>query len=77
MSFFFFNNYETMKLNPKTFNKTGYTLLYAAIFYFVLFIFASFFLGNSEKIDEINNRNINRTYSINDEEKSPLLESNI
>jgi hypothetical protein len=66
-----------MKLNPKTFNKTGYTLLYAAVFYFILFIFASFFMGNSEKIEQINNETVNGKFSINDEEKQPLLESNI
>ncbi len=66
-----------MKLNPKTFNKTGYTLLYAAVFYFILFIFASFFMGNSEKIEQINNGTVNGKFSINDEEKQPLLESNI
>lgn len=66
-----------MKLNPKTFNKTGYTLLYAAVFYFILFIFASFFMGNSEKIEQINNETVNGKFSVNDEEKQPLLESNI
>ncbi len=66
-----------MKLNPKTFNKTGYTLLYAAVFYFILFIFASFFMGNNEKIEQSNEGNINRNFTFSDEEKQPLLESNI
>ena len=63
-----------MKLNPKTFNNTGYTLLYAAIFYFILFIFYSFYMGKSEK-NEV--ENVKNTFSnINDEEQ-PLLEGNI
>ena len=51
-----------------------YTLLYAAIFYFILFIFSSFFMGKSEK-NEV--ENVKNTFSnINDEEQ-PLLEGNI
>ena len=52
MSYFAFNNYESMKLNINNCNQSGKTLLYAAIFYFFLFIIASF-MGNEKK--EINN----------------------
>ena len=48
MSYFAFNNYEPMKLNINNYNQRGKTLLYAALFYFFLFIVASF-MGNDKK----------------------------
>ena len=53
LSYLAFNNYESMKLNIN-YKQSGKTLLYAAIFYLILFFISTFMMGK----DEQNKRNI-------------------
>ena len=79
LSCFAFNNYESMHLEQTKHIKIGFSLFLAAVFYFFLFLFVSFFLGkkNIEIID--NNRNIEmeqiryNNIIINNEENQALL----
>ena len=52
LSYLAFNNYESMKLNLN-YNQSGKTLLYAAIFYLILFLISTFMMGKEENKGEI------------------------
>jgi Na+/melibiose symporter-like transporter len=57
LSCFAFKNYESMHLKKHKFNEIGFSLFYAAIFYFLLFLFISFYLNkNNNNINNINNQ---------------------
>ena len=54
LSYFAFNNYESMKLNINTYNQSGKTLLYSAIFYLFVFLYSTFIMEserNEKNID--------------------------
>ena len=57
LSCFAFNNYESMHLKKTKSYEIGFSLFYAAIFYFLLFLFISFYLNkNNNNINNINNQ---------------------
>ena len=60
LSCFAFNNYESMHLKKTKSYEIGFSLFYAAIFYFLLFLFISFYFkeNHNEIHNFINNINI-------------------
>jgi sulfur relay (sulfurtransferase) DsrF/TusC family protein len=55
LSFFAFNNYESLHLDKKNYINIGFTLFYGALFYFILFLFSSYIQWRNFK----NNVNVN------------------
>ena len=62
LSYFEFNNYESLHLDKKNYTNIGFTLFYSAFFYFLLFILSSviqsrinFDNGNNDNIIKRNN----------------------
>lgn len=57
LSCFAFNNYESMHLEQTKYINIGYSLFFAAFFYFLLFLYFSFFYGKKNYQIYDNNRN--------------------
>ena len=74
LSCFAFNNYESMHLKKTKSYEIGFSLFYAAIFYFLLFLFISFYLNKENKeINNINNQNIEMKENLIIDEENQIL----
>ena len=74
LSCFAFNNYESMHLKKTKSYEIGFSLFYAAIFYFLLFLFISFYLNKENKeINNINNQNIEMRENLIIDEENQIL----
>ena len=74
LSCFAFNNYESMHLKKTKSYEIGFSLFYAAIFYFLLFLFVSFYLNKKNKeINNINNQIIEMKENLIIDEENQIL----
>ena len=74
LSCFAFNNYESMHLKKTKSYEIGFSLFYAAIFYFLLFLFVSFYLNKENKeINNINNQIIEMKENLIIDEENQIL----
>jgi asparagine N-glycosylation enzyme membrane subunit Stt3 len=74
LSCFAFNNYESMHLKKTKSYEIGFSLFYAAIFYFLLFLFISFYLNKKNKeINNINNQIIEMKENLIIDEENQIL----
>jgi len=74
LSCFAFNNYESMHLKKTKSYEIGFSLFYAAIFYFLLFLFISFYLNKENKeINNINNQIIEMKENLIIDEENQIL----
>ena len=74
LSCFAFYYYESMHLKKTKSYEIGFSLFYAAIFYFLLFLFISFYLNKENKeINNINNQIIEMRENLIIDEENQIL----